>query len=317
MDIFLPTFQSQITALVGTLRFIVFAIMVVGLIVYAASSRTTGLSLLAPIAKAVLIVTAIATMDQWFPLLDTSFLQVADYVDPGYTQNPTAAAESVRASTAINPSGQPWSWRHLNQSIYQAVTDAIANVFVYLGTLITVPLLILQYVLRWLLYLLTPFALALILVPGFGGISVRFFQQVLAIHAGPVGFAITNLTALSVWQDFCSAVSANPQSMSDALYSPLLTVTGAILGTIVIVVGMISTPIVMQALFAQGHAFTGSSGNPVTIFRTATSAIYGYRTLRGAAVPVASAASSASPAPGLPPPSPGWGSPRYCRGFRA
>jgi hypothetical protein len=302
MDIFLPTFQSQITALVGTLRFIVFAIMVVGLIVYAASSRTTGLSLLAPIAKAVLIVTAIATMDQWFPLLDTSFLQVADYVDPGYTQNPTAAAESVRASTAINPSGQPWSWRHLNQSIYQAVTDAIANVFVYLGTLITVPLLILQYVLRWLLYLLTPFALALILVPGFGGISVRFFQQVLAIHAWPVGFAITNLTALSVWQDFRSAVSANPQSMSDALYSPLLTFTGAILGTIVIVVGMISTPIVMQALFAQGHAFTGSSGNPVTIFRTATSAIYGYRTLRGAAVPVASAASSASPAPGLPPP---------------
>ena len=107
-------------------------------------ARTTGLSLLAPIAKAVLIVTAIATMDQWFPMLDTTFLQVADYVDPGYTQNPTAAAESVRASTAINPSSQPWSWRHLNQSIYQAVTDAIANVFVYLGTLITIPLLILN-----------------------------------------------------------------------------------------------------------------------------------------------------------------------------
>ena len=93
--------------------------------------------------------------------------------------------------------------------------------------------------------------------------------------------------------DFRSAVSANPQSLSDALYSPLLTFTGAILGTIVIVVGMISTPIVMQALFAQGHAFTGSSGNPVAIFRTATSAVYGYRTLRGAAAPVASAASLA------------------------
>jgi hypothetical protein len=117
-----------------------------------------------------------------------------------------------------------------------------------------------------------------------------------------VGFAITNLTALSVWQDFRSAVSANPQSLSDALYSPLLTFTGAILGTIVIVVGMISTPIVMQALFAQGHAFTGASGNPVAIFRTTTSAVYGYRTLRSAAVPVASAASLASPTPSLPPP---------------
>jgi hypothetical protein len=302
MDIFLPTFQSQIIALVGTLRFIVFAIMVVGLIVYAASPRTTGLSLLAPLAKAVLIVTAIATMDQWFPMLDTSFLQVADYVDPGYTQNPTAAAESVRASTATNSNGQSWSWRHLNQSIYQAVTAAIANVFVYVGTLITVPMLILQYVLRWLLYLLTPFALALILVPGFGGISVRFFQQVLAIHAWPVGFAITNLTALSVWQDFRNAVGANPQSLSDALYSPLLTFTGAILGTIVIVVGMVSTPIVMQALFAQGHAFTGSSGNPATLFRTATSAVYGYRSLRSVAAPSVSSVAAPSPAPNMVPP---------------
>ena len=84
MEVFFPTLQSNITALVGTLRFIVFAIMVVGLIVYAASPRTTGMSLLVPIAKAVLIVTAIAYMDQWYPTLDTSFLQVADYVDPGY-----------------------------------------------------------------------------------------------------------------------------------------------------------------------------------------------------------------------------------------
>ena len=305
MEVFFPTLQSNITALVGTLRFIVFAIMVVGLIVYAASPRTTGMSLLVPIAKAVLIVTAIAYMDQWYPTLDTSFLQVADYVDPGYSQNPTAAAESVRSSTATNPNGQAWSWRHLNQSIYQAVTDAIANVLVYVGTLITVPMLILQYVLRWLMYLLTPFALALILVPGFSGISIRFFQQVLAIHAWPVGFAITNMMSLAVWQDFRNAVGANPQSVSDALYSPLLTFTGALLGTIMIVVGMISTPIVMQMLFAQGHAFTGASANPATIFRTASSALYGFRSLRGGAAPRASAPSAQSHNPPSPPPSAG------------
>jgi hypothetical protein len=303
MEVFFPTLQSNITALAGTLRFIVFAIMVVGLIIYAASPRTTGMSLLVPIAKAVLIVTAIAFMDQWFPMLDSSALQVADAVDPGYSQNPTAAAESVRSSTATNPNGQPWSWRHLNQSIYQAMTDAIANVFVYVGTLITVPMLILQYVLRWLLYLLTPFALALILVPGFSGISVRFFQQVLAIHAWPIGFAMTNMMALSVWQDFRNAVGANPQTVTDAVvYSPLLTFTGALLGTIMIVVGMISTPIVMQALFAQGHAFTGTSGNPVTMFRTATNAIYGVRSLRGASVPLASARLAANPKPPSTPP---------------
>jgi hypothetical protein len=302
MEVFFPSLESNITALVGTLSYIVFAIMVVGLIVYAASPRTSEMSLLMPIAKAVLIVAAISTMNQWFPMLDTSFLQVANAVDPGYTTSPTAAAESIRSSTDANPGGQSWSWRHLNESIYRAVTDAIAHVLVYVGTLITVPMLILQYVLRWLLYLLTPFALALILVPGFSGISVRFFQQVLAIHAWPVGFAMTNMMALSVWQDFRNAVGPNPQSVSDALYSPLLTFTGALLGAIMIVVGMISTPIVMQSLFAQGHAFTGSSGSPATMFRTATNAIYGFRSLRGSAAPLASARLAANPKPSPTPP---------------
>jgi hypothetical protein len=304
MEVFFPSFESNITALVGTLSYIVFAIMAVGLIIYAASPRTSEMSLLMPIAKAVLILVAISTMSQWFPVLDTSFLQVADAVDPGYTTNPTAAAESIRSSTDANPSGQSWSWRHLNESLYRAVTDAIAHVFVYVGTLITVPMLILQYVLRWLLYLLTPFALALILVPGFSGISVRFFQQMLAIHAWPVGFAMTNMMALSVWQDFRNAVGPNPQSVSDALYSPLLTFTGALLGAIMIVIGMISTPIVMQMLFTQGQPFTGSSGNPATMFRTATNAIYGVRSLRGATVPLASARLAANPKPSSPPPPP-------------
>ncbi len=90
-----------------------------------------------------------------------------------------------------------------------------------------------------------------------------------------MGFAITNLVALAVWQDFRNAVGANPQTVSDALYSPLLTFMGGILATIMIIVGMVSTPIVMQMLFAQGHAFTGSSGNPISIIRGSASVLYG------------------------------------------
>lgn len=304
MEVFFPSLESNIIALVGTMQYIVFAIMVVGLIVYAASPRSSAGSLVVPLGKAILIVAAIAFMNQWFPQLDSGFLQVADYVDPGYSQNPTAAAESIRSSTDANPSGQSWSWRHLNESIYRAVTDAISHVFVYIGTLITVPMLILQYVLRWLLYFLTPFALALILVPGFSGISIRFFQQVLAIHAWPVGFAMTNMMALSVWQDFRNAVGANPQSVSDALYSPLLTLTGALIGTIMIVIGMISTPIVMQLLFAQGHAFTGNSANPATLLRTATSMAYSSRMLGGRKLGMPPKALSPQNTPPAPPPGP-------------
>jgi hypothetical protein len=295
MEIYVPTLETKIIALVGAFRFIVFAILVIGLIAYAASPRTGSTGLFTVFAKAIVIVAAIAYMPSWFPKVEEVFLGIAEYVDPGYNENPTAAADTIRESTTTNPEGQDWSWRRINESIYQAVSNALANIFIFVGTLITVPMLILQYVLRWLLYLLTPFMLALFLVPGFGGIAVRFFQQVLAIMAWPVGFALTNLVALAVWRDFRAAVGPNPANASDVLYSPLLDAIGGILATIMIVVGMISTPVVMQMLFAQGQAFTGRSGNFAGAVNTGTRALHGlgYRIVGG----------SSRSAPPPPPPS--------------
>ncbi len=303
MEIYLPTLEEKMTALVVAFRFVVFAIMVAGLIGYAASGRVQGAGFFGPLFRAILIVTVIAYQDVWFPKTEDAFLSVAEYVNPGYNEHPTSAADTIRESTTSNPEGQDWSWRRLNQSIYQAVTNALANVFIYVGTLITVPMLILQYILRWLLYMLTPFALAMFMVPGFSGIAIRFFQQLLAILAWPVGFAITNLVALAVWTDFRNAVGANPQTVGDALYSPLMTFMGGLLATIMIIVGMVSTPIVMQKLFGQGNAFSGASGNPASMVRGGASAIYGLgdRLVRGRSAPFAPVAASAS-APTQPPP---------------
>jgi hypothetical protein len=171
----------------------------------------------------------------------------------------------------------------------------MANIFIYVGTLLTVPMLILQYVLRWILFLLTPFMLALFLVPGGTSLAVRFLQQLLAILAWPVGFAITNLVALAIWHDFRNAVGANPTNVGDLLYSPLLTFMGGILATIMIVVGMGATPFVMQALFAHGQGFTGESGRFGHLVSSGSRAIYGlsHKLER-------SAATSASHAPATP-----------------
>jgi len=143
----------------------------------------------------------------------------------------------------------------------------------------------------------------LFMVPGFGSIAVRFFQQVLAIMAWPVGFALTNLVALAVWTDFRNAVGPNPATMTDAMYSPLLTFMGGIIATIMIIVGMISTPVVMQALFAQGQAFTGQSANFSHMVNTGSRAIYGlsYRLGGGGRAPLPI---PTAPAGGVPPPSP-------------
>ena len=186
------------------------------------------------------------------------------------------------------------------------MSRALANVFIYIGTLVTVPMHILQYVLRWLLYLITPFVLAVLMVPGFGGIAVRFFQQILAIFAWPIGFALTNLVALAVWTDFRDAVGPNPATFGDAMYSPLLSFMGGILATVMILVGMLSTPVVMQMLFSQGHAFTGASANVSHWVRSGANMIYGVgdRLIARGATPALApqAAAAAAPPPAAPPP---------------
>jgi len=302
MEIFLPTLEAKMTALVSAFRFLVFAIMVAGLIFSA--SRANGANMLAPILKAVVVVALIATQDQWFPKVESGFLDVANYIDAGYNDHPTSSADTIRESTTKNPEGQSWSWRNVYESFYQAVVRAIANIFIYVGTLITVPMLILQYILRWLLYLITPFALAIFMVPGLAPLGVRFFQQVLAVLAWPVGFALTNLVALSVWTDFANAVGANPQSVADVAYTPFLGFMGGLLATIVIIVGMVSTPIVMQMLFAQGHAFSGGSANMISMIQGGARSIYGAGDRMFPRRSAASSGSAGSSAPSAPPAAP-------------
>ena len=129
MEIYLPTLEAKMVALVAAFRFIVFAIMVVGLVAYAAGSKAHGTGLFGILAKAIVIVAAVALMDTWFPKVEQVFLAIAEYVDPGYNEHPTSASDTIRESTTANPEGKDWSWRKLNQSIYQAMTNAMANIF--------------------------------------------------------------------------------------------------------------------------------------------------------------------------------------------
>lgn len=267
MQIYLPTLESKITALVVAFRFIVFAIMVAGLIASVVSHRFQPSDLLGLIAKATLIVAFIAYQDAWFPRVEQVFVSAANYINPGFSEHPTSAADTIRASTAQNPDKNDWSWRKLNESVYQAFVSAMGTLFVLLGTLITVPMLILQYVLKWLLYLITPFALAVLLVPNLSGLGVRFVQQLLAIFAWPIGFAVTDLAALSIWNDFMAAIGPSAGPVEATIYGPLLILIGSVVATTMIVVGTISTPLVMQMLFAQGHAFSGCSVSVVSMMR--------------------------------------------------
>ncbi|OAM88521.1 hypothetical protein OH491_10395 [Termitidicoccus mucosus] len=269
MNLVLPILENKITAMVTAFRFVVFAMLVAGLIARMSRHHYNNSELVRPLARAITIVALVSSMNWWFPLMENTMLAAASYIDPHYNDNPARASEELRAGTAQNPDKE-WSWRKLNESIYHAMTDAVSWVFIQIGALISAPMIILQYILRWILYMLMPFALACFMIPGGSQIGIRFFQQTLAVLAWPVGFAITNLVTIAIWQDFRAAVGANPVSAEMALYSPFLTNIGGILAALTLLIGTISTPVICQKIFAQGYAFTGETGNPGALGHKAT-----------------------------------------------
>ncbi|AWI09535.1 hypothetical protein CKA38_10025 [Ereboglobus luteus] len=274
MEMFLPVLENKIIAMVTAFRFVVFAMLVVGLVAHLSRHHYHNSQIVRPIARAITIVALIASMHWWFALAENTMLAAADYIDPQYNDNPARASELLREGTAQNPEKKEWSWRKLNESLYNAITDAVSWVFIQIGTLVTAPMIILQYILRWILYLLTPFALACFMIPGGSQIGVRFFQQVLAVLAWPVGFAITNLVAIAIWQDFRMIVGAEAASADMAAFSPFLTNVGGILAALTLLIGTISTPIICQKIFAQGYAFTGETANPGALGRSGVDMLY-------------------------------------------
>lgn len=270
MGLTLPLLENKFQTLIVAFRFVVFAMMVVGIIVQINRVQYHNTDFIRPVARAVTITALLASMNWWFPLVENTLLATADYINPEYSDNPSRAADQIREGATPNSEGRDWSWRKLNESIYHAFTDAVSWVFIQISTLLTAPMVLLQYILRWILYMLTPFALGCFMIPALNGMAVRFFQQVLAILSWPVGFAITNLLAITIWQDFRDVVGANPASPEMLLYAPFLNNAGGILAGLTLLIGTISTPLICQMLFAHGYAFTGQTASPVAIGRASS-----------------------------------------------
>ena len=219
----MPELEAKFLALTAAFRFIVFGLLVVGLIVRLSRHLHHADEIVRPIARAIVITALVASQSWWFPLVETSLRGVATYIEPTYNDNPTRVSDKIREGQSPNPDGSTFSWRNLARSLFNAVVDAVSWLFIQISTLITVPMILLQYILRWILYFLTPIALGCFMVPALGGMAMRFFQQLLAILSWPIGFAITNVVTLSLWQGFtATAVSGGTTTTSFTLEGALV-----------------------------------------------------------------------------------------------
>jgi hypothetical protein len=322
MENFAPGLRDAIIGLTDALRFVVFFVAVVGLMLQVQRARADMESLIRPVVRSVLLIGLIATLPHWFGFTERIFLNVANAVNERYTEHPMQAATLLRDSVAENPN--EFSLRRVGESLYRATLWAAVKLVVLIASLLQLPFLLLQYLLKLLCYLFLPVALALMLVPSLSSLGTRYVQQTLAVLSWPVGFAVTELVAYHLLtayqQNLATAYGLAPGEIDAASFASLL---GGLLAALWLILGTIGTPFLMQALICSGSPLSGGGQSGLQQLYAVQQLAWMVKSLKtgGAALPAAigkgvpasgtnggpsgpTAATMPPPPPAVPPPEP-------------
>lgn len=306
MDNFAPGLRESVLGLTNILRVIVFFICVVGLIAHVQQSRGDIEGLIRPIIRAAVIVGLVATLPYWFGFTERVFLSVADTVHENYTQHPMEAAAKLRATVVDNAS--EFSLRRIGESVYRAFLYGSVKVVVLIASLLQLPFLLLQFMLKLLCYLFLPAALALYMIPSQAQLATRYVQQTLAIFAWPIGFAVTELVAYHLLtaygQNLAVAYDLVPGEINAASFGSLI---GGLLGALWLILGTIATPFLMQALICSGSPMSGGGQAAMQQLYAIHQIAWMVKSLKtaGAAAPIAAAqATKTGGSDSMPPPPP-------------
>lgn len=310
MENFAPGLRESILSLTDALRVIVYFVCVAGFILQVQQARADTEGLTRPLLRATVVVGLVATLPYWFGFTEKVFLSVADNVQAGYTEHPMRTAAKLRDT--VSGSGTEFSLRRVGESLYQAFLYGSVKLLVLIASLLQLPFLALQFVLKLLCYLFLPVALALYMIPSQAQLATRYVQQTLAVLAWPVGFAVTELVAyhlLTAYADnLATAYGLTPGEIDAASFASLL---GGLLGALWLIIGTIATPFLMQGLFCSGSPVSGGGGAALQQLYTLQQIAYMVKTVKtaGAAAPALAASAATktgggSGGGGMPPMSP-------------
>jgi hypothetical protein len=309
MENFAPGLREAVVSLADTLRVAVYFICVVGLVMQVQQARADVEGLTRPLLRAAVVVGLVATLPYWFGFTERVFLNVADSLQDGYTQHPMRAAAKLRETVS---STSEFSLRRVGESLYRAFLDGSVKTVVLVASLLQVPFLILQFVLKLLCYLFLPVALALYMIPSQAQLATRYVQQTLAILAWPVGFAVTELVAYHLitgyGNNLATAYGLKPGEIDAASFGSLL---GGLVGALWLIVGTIGTPFLMQGLICSGSPMSGGGSTALQQLYSLQQIAYMIKTAKTAGLATPAAAASAAPkaggpagGPNMPPPPP-------------
>ncbi len=265
--IYLKDFEDSISELQGALMFVPYFILLTGLIVRlmrVSESNADMVSMIKPVFTCFFLVALISTISFWFEKLDAGFYQAAETINSNYGSEPFEVSDALLKSIEEDPEAEGWGVDRIVNSVYLALVFGATKFVITIAAVFQIPFLILQYALKWFGFLFLPIGLALFIFPSMGNIGVKLISNIMAVMAWPIGFAITNLAAISFINDFATASTFTGNDTGSALYMMSFgSLIMSLIASLILVIGTLATPTIMFLLFSSGAILQGAT-NAVT-----------------------------------------------------
>ena len=256
-----PNLQPMVEDLSQQLRFICYFVLTAAIVVRTGRGSTSIGQLVRPIVTNIILCGIIATLTIWFNLIRDEFWNIAVSIRTEFTGSVDGTGAALMQ--LIQPPDTGIDWLDVGNSLMKAVQYAFGWLIVWIGGLIQLPMMIVQFVMECLCYLFLPIAISLFAFESTKGLAIRYVQQTLAILAWPIGFAVVDLVGYSLLTSGTSVVSAGALAAGLATgFTPAKLVIGGIVA-VWLILGSLVTPIVMQMLFCSGTPMSSAVGHAI------------------------------------------------------
>ncbi len=256
-----PNLQPMVEDLSVQLRFICFFVLTAAIVVRTGRGSMSIGQLVRPIVTNIILCGIIATLPMWFNLIRDEFWNIAVAVRKEFTGSVDGTGAALMQ--LIQPPDNGIDWLDVGNSLMKAVQYALGWLIVWIGGLIQLPMMIVQFVMECLCYLFLPIAISLFAFDSTKGLAIRYVQQTLAILAWPIGFAVVDLVGYSLLTSGTSVVSAGALAAGLVTgFTPAKLVIGGIVA-VWLILGSLVTPIVMQMLFCSGTPMSSAVGQAI------------------------------------------------------
>ena len=301
----IPTLQPLVEQLNGQLRFICFFILTISIIVRTGTGNTDLNHLLRPLMTNAIICAFLATLPFWFNMVRDSFWAIAVQIQQDFTGS--VDGTGTKLMQALQPPDGQINWLDVSGSVWRAVQYALAWIIVWIGSIIQVPMMFVQYIMECLCYLFLPIAISLFAFDGTKGLAIRYVQQTLAVLAWPIGFAVVDMVGDALLNSVASAVSAVGAVAVGAAteFGPASFIIAGFVA-VWLLLGSLATPIVMQALFCSGSPMSSVVGHAAQ-FGLGAMGLSKFGGSGGGEPPAPSTDSEGGSSPSTPPPAPSSG----------